>query len=59
MSEPTPPADALDLVSRRFWHEMTLDEVMAGAEPLTPDEALGISDLTDDEWTAFTKALRE
>ena len=38
---------------------LTLDQLMAGAEPLTSMDELDIPDLTDEEREAFARALAE
>lgn len=59
MSEPTASPDAIDRASAAFWQPADLDNQVKGAEPLRDDESFAITDLSDDEWEAFTRALRE
>jgi hypothetical protein len=59
MSEPTPAPDALDRASAAFWAGRDLEEVMAGTEPLRDDESFEIADLTEEEWSAFVRAIHE
>ncbi len=58
-TEPTAGADAIDRASASFWQPAELASQVRGAEPLTADESFAISDLTDDEWEAFVRALHE
>ena len=58
-SESTAGADAIDRASAAFWQPADLEAHVVGAEPLRDDESYAIPDLTDDEWEAFTRALRE
>lgn len=57
MSASTPRTDALDRACSVFWQLGTLDEIMAGAEPLREDESFAVPGLTDDAWAAFIRAL--
>ena len=59
MSEPTSMPDALDQASAAFWDRHDLEAIMAGAEPFRQDESFEITDLTDEEWAAFMRAIRE
>lgn len=58
-TEPTAGADAIDRASAAFWQPGDIDAQVSGAEPLTADESFVIADLTDDDWEAFERALRE
>ena len=42
-----------------FWRNRTIEEQMAGVEPLSADESFVIEDLTDEESEAFWAALNE
>lgn len=41
------------------WNPPTLEELVAGLEPLRPDESFDIPDMTDEEWEEFVAALHE
>jgi hypothetical protein len=59
MPEPTSHTqDEIDAAAASFHGpELTLDELMAGVEPIRSMEQLDIPDLTDDERQAFAAAL--
>jgi hypothetical protein len=59
MSEPARHTqDEIDAAAASFnGRELTLDELMAGVEPIRSMEQLDIPDLTDDERQAFAAAL--
>jgi hypothetical protein len=42
-----------------FWRNRTIEEQMAGVEPLSADESFVIEDLTDEESEAFWAAVNE
>jgi hypothetical protein len=57
--EPTAAVDAIDRASAAFWEPAELDIQVRRAAPLTADESFAIPDVTDDEWEAVARALRE
>lgn len=57
--EPTIVPDSLDQAGAEFWSRHDLEEFMAGAEPFRADESFEIEDLTEEEWVAFERAIRE
>jgi hypothetical protein len=59
MSQPTPVPDAIDEASANLWRHQDLESITAGAELFRQDESFAITDLTDDEWAAFERALHE
>jgi hypothetical protein len=59
MADPAPKPDAIDQADAQFRKSQTLEELMAGVAPLTPENDLAIPDLTDEEWEAFVAALND
>jgi hypothetical protein len=59
MPDPAAKPDAIDQADAVFRTPPSLDELMAGVAPLTPENDLVIPDLTDEEWEAFVAALNE
>jgi len=59
MPEPAAKPDAIDQADALFRNPPTLEELMAGVAPLTPENDLDIPDLTDEEREAFATALDE
>lgn len=51
--------DAIDQADAAFRNPPTLEELVAGLEPLRPDESFDIPDVTDEEWAEFVAALHE
>lgn len=51
--------DAIDQADVIFRDPPTLEELVAGLEPLRPEESFDIPDLSDEEWEDFVAALRE
>lgn len=58
-TEPTVGADAIDRANATFWQHREMNPPVLGGEPLMADDSFAVPDLTDDEWEAFTAALRE
>ena len=58
-TEPAEGADAIDRASAAFWQPGELDSQIRSAEPVTADESFAISDLTEDEWEVFVRAMHE
>jgi len=59
MPDPAAKPDAIDQADALFRNPPTLEELMEGVEPLTPENDLTIPDLTDEEWEAFVAALND
>lgn len=59
MSDSEPKPDPIDEGNAQFWKPRTLDELMAGVNPITSWDDLAIPDLTDEEWEAFEAALKD
>jgi hypothetical protein len=58
MSEPTRHKDEIEAAAAGFdGPELTLEELMAGVEPIRSMAQLDIPDLTDDERDAFAAAM--
>jgi hypothetical protein len=60
MADPAAKPDAIDQADALFRrHSPTLDELMAGVEPIASWDDLDIPDLTDEERQAFAAALAD
>jgi hypothetical protein len=51
--------DAIDHADAAFRNPPSLEELVAGLEPLRPEESFNIPDMTDEEWEEFVAALNE
>jgi hypothetical protein len=59
MPEPASKPDAIDSAIAQQSRLRTLDEIVAGVEPIQSWDDLAIPGLTDEEWEAFEAALKD
>ena len=59
MPEPLHARDALDRATESYWFPPSLPQQLEQVQPWGEQESFAIPDLSDDEWDAFTKAIKE